>query len=155
MGIFDKIKNAIWGTDDETSLSQADVNLRTDQTTASASTASTPRTAPTPSSAPVSGTATTAAPRSAASSSAPVDVAAMLDEAVKKRGQELDWRHSIVDLMKALEMDSSLANRKELARELNYSGDMNDSAAMNMWLHKALMTKLADHGGRVPPELLD
>lgn len=155
MGIFDKIKNAIWGTDDETSLSQADANLRTNQTTASASTASTPRTAPTPSSAPASGTATTATPRSVPSSSAPVDVAAMLDEAVKKRGQKLDWRHSIVDLMKALEMDSSLANRKELATELNYKGDMSDSAAMNMWLHKALMKKLADHGGRVPPELLD
>lgn len=79
----------------------------------------------------------------------------MLDQAVKKRGQKLDWRHSIVDLMKALEMDSSLANRKELAKELNYSGDMGDSAAMNIWLHRALMKKLADHGGRVPPELLD
>jgi hypothetical protein len=159
MGIFDKIKNAIWGTDDEASLSQADANLRTNQATASASTAATPRRAPTPSSAPASGTVSTAAPqsapRSAPSSTAPVDVAAMLDEAVRKRGQKLDWRHSIVDLMKALEMDSSLANRKELAKELNYSGDMNDSAAMNMWLHKALMKKLADHGGRVPPELLD
>lgn len=155
MGIFDKIKNAIWGTDEETSLSQADANLRTNQATASASTAATPRTAPTPSSAPVSGTASTVAPRSAPSSSAQVDVAGMLDEAVKTRGQKLDWRHSIVDLMKALDMDSSLANRKELATELNYKGDMSDSAAMNMWLHKALMKKLADHGGRVPPELLD
>jgi hypothetical protein len=74
---------------------------------------------------------------------------------VKKSGQKLDWRRSIVDLMKALDLDSSLSARKELAAELNYTGDMNDSATMNMWLHKALMKKLADNGGKVPAELTD
>ena len=74
---------------------------------------------------------------------------------MKKSGQKLDWRRSIVDLMKALDLDSSLSARKELAAELNYTGDMNDSATMNMWLHKALMKKLADNGGKVPAELTD
>jgi hypothetical protein len=69
-------------------------------------------------------------------------------------GQKLDWRHSIVDLMKLVGMDSSLAARKELAADLKYSGDTNDSAAMNIWLHKEVMGKLAANGGKVPPELL-
>ena len=79
----------------------------------------------------------------------------MLDAAVKRKGQKLDWRRSIVDLMKALDLDSSLANRKELAAELNYTGDTGKPAAMNMWLHKALMKKLAENGGKVPADLLD
>jgi hypothetical protein len=82
-------------------------------------------------------------------------VAPILDAAVKKNGQKLDWRRSIVDLMKALDLDSSLGARKELAKELNYTGDTNDSATMNMWLHKALMKKLAENGGKVPAELTD
>jgi len=84
-----------------------------------------------------------------------VDVAAVMDAAVKKNGQKLDWRRSIVDMMKALDLDSSLSARKELADELGYTGDKNDSAAMNVWLHKALMKALADNGGKVPAELLD
>ena len=92
---------------------------------------------------------------SAATASAPVDVAAILDAAVKASGQKLDWKHSIVDLMKALDLDSSLSARKELADELNYTGDKNDSATMNVWLHKALMKALAENGGKVPAELLD
>ena len=84
-----------------------------------------------------------------------VDVAAVLEQAVSAKGEKLDWRHSIVDLMKALDLDSSLAARKELAQELNYPGDSSDSAAMNTWLHKALMMKLAQHGGTIPAELRD
>lgn len=72
---------------------------------------------------------------------------------MKEKGQKLDWRNSIVDLMKALDLDSSLSARKELAGELNYTGDTNDSATMNIWLHKALMKKLAENGGKVPSEL--
>lgn len=79
----------------------------------------------------------------------------MLEAAVAAKGQKLDWRHSIVDLMKALDLDSSLADRKELAQELNYTGDTSDSATMNIWLHKALMKKLAENGGKVPAELMD
>lgn len=84
----------------------------------------------------------------------PVDVAAILDGMAAKNSQKLDWRHSIVDLMKLLDMDSSLAERKELATDLKYPGDMSDSAAMNMWLHKEVMRKLAENGGKVPADLL-
>lgn len=83
-----------------------------------------------------------------------VDVAAMLDKAVASKGEKLDWRNSIVDLMKALDLDSSLTNRKQLAHDLNYTGDTNDSASMNIWLHKQVMQKLAANGGKVPQELL-
>ena len=68
-------------------------------------------------------------------------------------GQTLDWRHSIVDLMKLLHMDSSLTARKELAHELSYTGDTGDSATMNMWLHKEVMKKLAENGGKLPADM--
>ena len=104
------------------------------------------------------GTGTAGAP-SAAPSSAPiappqsVDVAAILDKAVAAQKEKLEWRTSIVDLMKALNIDSSLAARKELAKELGYTGDTNDSASMNIWLHKQVMAKLAANGGKLPPEI--
>jgi hypothetical protein len=72
-----------------------------------------------------------------------------------KNPQQLNWKQSIVDLMKLLGLDSSLDNRKALAKELGYSGDMNDSASMNIWLHKQVMNKLAENGGNVPAELKD
>ena len=90
---------------------------------------------------------------SAASSAATVDVAPILDKAVAAKGEKLAWRTSIVDLMKALDIDSSFAARKELAKELGYTGDSNDSASMNIWLHKQVMTKLAANGGVLPPDL--
>jgi hypothetical protein len=90
-----------------------------------------------------------------AAPSAPVDVTAILDDLAGKAGQKLDWRKSIVDLMKLLDLDSSLGARKELAKELKYSGDTNDSASMNIWLHKQVMTKLAENGGKVPADLKD
>jgi uncharacterized protein DUF3597 len=92
----------------------------------------------------------------AAPASAPaqtVDVAPILDKAVAAKGEKLDWKHSIVDLMKALDIDSSLSARKELAKELGYTGDTNDSASMNIWLHKQVMSKLAANGGKLPPEI--
>jgi hypothetical protein len=82
-----------------------------------------------------------------------VDVEAILTDLAGKAGQKLDWRHSIVDLMKLLDLDSSLAARKELAGELHYTGDTSDSATMNIWLHKQVMKKLAENGGKVPTEL--
>ncbi len=82
-----------------------------------------------------------------------VDVAPILDKAVAAKGEKLDWKHSIVDLMKALDINSSLSARKELAKELGYTGDTNDSASMNIWLHKQVMTKLAANGGKLPPEI--
>jgi len=84
-----------------------------------------------------------------------VDVTSILDNAVAKSGQKLDWKHSIVDLLKALNLDSSLTARKELATELGYSGDESDSSAMNVWLHKAVIKKLSENGGKVPADLLD
>jgi Domain of unknown function (DUF3597) len=82
-----------------------------------------------------------------------VDVAAILDKAVAAHHEKLEWRTSIVDMMKALDIDSSLAARKELAKELGYTGDTNDSASMNVWLHKQMMSQLAAHGGKLPPEI--
>jgi hypothetical protein len=93
---------------------------------------------------------------STAGSAAPaatVDVAPILDKAVAAKGEKLEWRTSIVDLMKALDIDSSFSARKELAKELGYTGDSNDSASMNIWLHKQVMTKLAANGGKLPPEI--
>jgi hypothetical protein len=106
--------------------------------------------------APAGGGAATGTGSPAGSSSAPaqsVDVAPILDKAVAAKREKLEWRTSIVDLMKALDIDSSLAARKELAKELGYTGDTNDSASMNIWLHKQVMAKLAANGGKLPPEI--
>jgi uncharacterized protein DUF3597 len=101
-----------------------------------------------------SSTAGTAAPSSAPAAPAQsVDVAAVVDKAAAAKGEKLQWRTSIVDLMKALDIDSSLNARKELAKELGYTGDSNDSATMNIWLHKQVMVKLAANGGKLPPEI--
>ena len=89
----------------------------------------------------------------AAASTTAVDVEAVLSGMAAKAGQQLDWRKSIVDLMKLLGLDSSLAARKELAQELHYTGDTGDSAKMNIWLHKQVMQKLAENGGKVPDSL--
>jgi Domain of unknown function (DUF3597) len=82
-----------------------------------------------------------------------VDVAAVLDGLAKQKKQKLKWRTSIVDLMKLLDLDSSAAARKRLAEELHYQGDMKHSAKMNVWLHKQVMIKLAENGGKVPEDL--
>jgi hypothetical protein len=82
-----------------------------------------------------------------------VDVEAVLTKMAANNSQKLDWRRSIVDLMKLLDLDSSLAARKELAQELKFTGDTNDSASMNIWLHKQVMQKLAESGGKVPDSL--
>ena len=96
-----------------------------------------------------------AAAGGSAAPAATVDVAPILDKAVAAKGEKLAWRTSIVDLMKALDIDSSFTARKELAKELGYTGDSNDSASMNIWLHKQVMTKLAENGGKVPADLKD
>ena len=82
-----------------------------------------------------------------------VDVAAIVDKAAAAKGEKLDWRTSIVDLMKALGLDSSLAARRELATELHYTGDTNNTAVMNMWLHQEVMAKLAANGGKLPADI--
>jgi hypothetical protein len=126
MSIFGKIMSAIFGT-------KADAAPASGGATSSGGSASAP-----------------GAPAAPAQS---VDVAPILDKAVAAKKEKLEWRTSIVDLMKALDIDSSFSARKELAKELGYTGDSNDSASMNIWLHKQVMAKLAANGGKLPPEI--
>jgi hypothetical protein len=128
MSIFGKIMGAIFGT---------------------SATAATPTSTP-------GGTTAGAPPSADAAPVAPadsVDVAGILDKAVAAKGEKLEWKTSIVDLMKALDIDSSLTARKDLAKELGYTGDTNDSASMNIWLHKQMMAKLAANGGKLPADI--
>ena len=111
---------------------------------------------------PPAGTTGTAGPagtaatgNAAAAPAQPVDVEAVLTAMAEKNPQKLNWRTSIVDLMKLVGMESSLQERKELATELGYTGAKDGSAEMNLWLHKQVMRKLAENGGKVPAELLD
>ncbi|CAN7558358.1 DUF3597 domain-containing protein [Phenylobacterium sp. LjRoot225] len=108
---------------------------------------------PAPAQAPPSAAPPTAPQPAPAAAMSPVDVAAVLDVMAKDNPEKLDWRASIVDLMKLLSIDSSLASRKGLAGELGYTGDTGDSASMNIWLHKQVMAKLAANGGLVPDSL--
>lgn len=101
--------------------------------------------------APSAGGSSPAAP--AGGAAAAVDVEAVLTKLASQNKEKLDWRLSIVDLMKLLNLDSSLAARKELAKELHYTGSTDDSATMNVWLHKQVMVKLAENGGKVPDSL--
>jgi hypothetical protein len=143
MSIFGRIKDAIFGS----------AKAQEASPTTSPATPSAQGTA-------AAGAASAPANQAAATSPAPnatpmsqVDVEAVLTDRAAKKEQKLDWRKSIVDLMKLLDLDSSLAARKELAQELNYTGDTSDSAAMNVWLHKQVMSKLAASGGKVPDDL--
>jgi hypothetical protein len=131
MSIFSKIKDAIFGSK-------------------AAARPSAPST-PSPTGRPP---AATSQPAQAPAQPA-VDVEAVLQKMAADSGQKLNWQTSIVDLMKLVGMDSSFENRKELARELGYTGDPGDSAAMNIWLHKRVMKELAAHGGKVPANMLD
>jgi hypothetical protein len=109
-----------------------------------------------PNVAAVAPTATPAVmPQAQAAPAQTVDVEKVLDDLAAKNPQKLDWRHSIVDMLKLLDIDSSLQARKELAAELHYTGSTDDSAAMNLWLHKAVMDQLAKNGGKVPASLMD
>ena len=114
-------------------------------------TASTP-TQPAPTATPVQPPITTAA-AAAPQPAPPVDVAGILDFMNEQRDQKLNWRTSIVDLMKLIGLESSLAERKELADELGYTGDKSDSASMNIWLHKQVIQKIRDNGGQLPTDL--
>lgn len=84
-----------------------------------------------------------------------VDMEVVLTKAAAEKKEKLDWRHSIVDLMKVLDLDSSLTARQALAKELKYDGDMKDSAKMNIWLHKQVIMKVQQNGGKVPADLKD
>lgn len=114
---------------------------------------SAPADAATPPAAAPTTPASAPAPAAAAPASA-VDVAAILDALAAKNPEHLDWKKSIVDLLKLVGMDSSLSARKELAHDLSFSGDESDSAGMNVWLHKEVLKQLAANGGKVPADLL-
>jgi hypothetical protein len=105
-------------------------------------------------SAPSAGPAPSAPASSSAKPMSEVDVEAVLTQLAAKSKEKLNWRLSIVDLMKLLNLDSSLTARKELADELHYTGNKNDTATMNIWLHKQVMQKLAANGGKVPADLM-
>ncbi|MGY3530953.1 DUF3597 domain-containing protein [Bradyrhizobium sp. USDA 4452] len=132
MSIFGSIMGAIFGHGAQAK-------------TAESTTAAAPGTSP---AAPSASTAASSAPAAQT-----VDVAAIVDKAAAATGEKLDWRTSIVDLMKALGLDSSLAARKELAKELHYTGDTNNTATMNVWLHQQVMAKLAANGGKLPADI--
>jgi len=103
--------------------------------------------------APVVAPAATPAATAAAPAAPPVDVEQVLTYMASMNDQKLNWQTSIVDLLKLLQLNSDLASRKELAKELAFTGDTNDSASMNIWLHKQVMIKLAENGGMVPDSL--
>ena len=158
MGIFDRIKSAIWGEEETATANERETASVTSTIAPDvAGTANNPGLQEVAASGaqPITPAAETRSATTPSTSMSSVDIAAQLDRAAAASGQKLDWRHSIVDLMKALGMDASLAERKELAAELNYAGDEHDSARMNVFLHKALMQKLAENGGKVPADLLD
>ena len=116
-------------------------------------TSSGPTSAPAPSEAPADfGDVSSGA--STSTSMSDVDVEQVLTDLASKYNHPVNWRYSIVDLMAILGIDNSLSQRKALAHELGYTGDTNDSATMNIWLHKQVMQKLAENGGRVPADLL-
>lgn len=136
MSIFGAIRNAIFGNDAKAAAP------------APASAAAAPPGASTAAPPAAAGPASQAAPAKA------IDVEAVVEQYAAKSGQKLNWRTSIVDLLKALGIDSSLAARKKLAEELGFDGDDSDSAAMNVWLHQRVMRKLAENGGKVPESIL-
>ncbi len=103
-----------------------------------------------------SGSAATSGYAGASPAAAPMsrlEVEAVIEKIAAKQGEDLDWQESIVDLMKVLKLDSSLGARKQLAKELGYTGALDGSAEMNIWLHRQVMTKLAESGGKVPENL--
>jgi uncharacterized protein DUF3597 len=149
MSIFGKIMSAIFGT--KADAGQAGGGAASAPGSGSGSPA--PSGGSTPSAAPSAAPAGGSASSASAAPAQTVDVAPILDRAVAAKKEKLEWRTSIVDLMKALDIDSSLAARKELAKELGYTGNTNDSASMNIWLHKQVMAKLAANGGKLPADV--
>ena len=142
MSIFGSIVSAIFGSAKATEASPA--------TSAGASPVAKPGAGPTTTAAPSPTVGSTPAGSTPLSQ---IDVEAVLTELAAQKREKLDWRRSIVDLMKLLDLDSSLGARKQLAKELNYTGNTDDSASMNIWLHKQVMNKLAASGGKVPDDL--
>jgi hypothetical protein len=136
MSIFGDLKNAIFGA-----RSRPPPGAPV-QTPAAASPAT-----------PASGTARAATPTPDTQANTQVDIAAVLSAKAASKPEKLNWRSSIVDLMKLVDLDPSLENRRALASELGYKGDTKDTANMNVWLHHQVMEELAAAGGKVPDDL--
>jgi 3-oxoacyl-ACP reductase-like protein len=148
MSIFSKIKSAIFGEKGPLGSGHFGTPKPDAPAAAPQTTAAQPQAAPAPHAAPAATPVTAPAPQS-------VDVEAVLSGIASRKNSDLNWRSSIVDLMKLLDLDSSLDNRKELATELGYTGAKDGSAEMNIWLHKAVMRELEKNGGTVPAGLKD
>jgi hypothetical protein len=146
MSIFTRIKDAIFGHARKLESSPGAPVKK-------AAAGAKPAVAPKPSATPVSSAGIPASPADA-KWEREVDVEAVLESRAAENSQKLNWRTSIVDLMKLLDIDSSLENRRELARELGYTGSTDDTAAMNVWLHKRVMEELRKNGGKVPAALV-
>jgi len=157
VGIFDTIRNAIFRRGEQAARPSAGTATAAPKATPTSTGGASPSGGQTTSTASKGNGAAASQRQASAQATAPamseVDVEAVLEGMAAKNPQKLNWRTSIVDLMKLLDLDSSLANRKELAKELGYTGDMNDSASMNIWLQKRVMKKLAESGGKVPESL--
>lgn len=139
MGIFSNIMSKIFGKNQPAAAAPAAPQTQP----------------PAPGGMPSPGAAAGAGMGAPAAAMQQVDVMAVLSAMAQNTSEKLNWKTSIVDLLKLLGLDSSLTARKELAKELHYSGDTNDSASMNIWLQKQVMKKLAENGGKVPAELRD
>jgi len=142
MGIFSSIKDAIWGKAKAKEAAKPAV----------AKPAAPKPAAPKPAAPKPTGAAVATTPKPVEMDA--VDVAGLLTDLAEKSVMKLNWKSSIVDLMKLLDLDASLAARKELAQELGYTGERDGSAEMNIWLHKAVMKELAKNGGKVPADML-
>jgi hypothetical protein len=138
MGIFDRLKNAILGTQLHAGPVPASGQTPASSTAQAGSQPQPPAPAQTP-------TGPAAATQ--------VDIEAVLTQRAAQKHEKLNWQSSIVDLMKLVDLDPSLETRKTLAKELGYTGNTQDSASMNIWLHKEVMQKLAASGGKVPDSL--
>ena len=139
MSIFGAIKNAIFGHKAAAPAEQPQGQAQPQAQTPAMPQMNAPQPAPAPAAAPQQ----------------PVDVDAVLASIAAQKGQKLNYETSIVDLMKLLDLDPSLANREELAGELGYTGAKDGSAAMNVWLHKRVMEELEKNGGKVSAALKD
>ena len=151
MSVFGSIVSAIFGSKHAASVTAAAGSSAPSPSAGSAKGTS----APSPST-PAAGTSAPSAGTSTAAAAKPIskaDVEAILAKLADEQDEDYDWKRSIVDLMKLLKLDSGLGARKQLAQELGYTGALDGSAEMNVWLHKQVMTKLAETGGKVPDSL--
>jgi len=157
MSIFGKLVSAIFGSSHAAEPAPAPTSWAPSapKPASPASPTPTPTAAPAPPAAPAAPTSspTAGAPAATGKPMSRAELEALIKKNASEQSEDLNWRESIVDLMKLFKLDSSLGARKELAKELGYTGALDGSAEMNVWLHRQVMTKLAETGGKVPEHL--